>query len=156
MQTRWSVIDYVVEEVRRQGHDVTKLDGIQRVGWMVNAWAYVLVRARASKAPDLPDALLIGKFIEPQKNARGMRTCNVRVGPRVCPDHLELPRLMKLLFEQRDALTPLEFYKEFELVHPFVDGNGRTGKILLNWLNNTLLDPIFPPNDLFGEPIDNP
>src|ERR1700694_1809523 len=112
MQTRWYVIDYVVEEVRRQGHDVTKLDGIQRVGWMVNAWAYVLVRARASNAPDLADALLIGKFIEPQKNARGMRICNVRVGPRVCPDHLELPRLMKLLFEQRDVLTPLEFYKE--------------------------------------------
>jgi hypothetical protein len=28
------VIDYVVEEVRRQGHDITILDGIQRVGWI--------------------------------------------------------------------------------------------------------------------------
>lgn len=35
-------------------------------------------------------------------------------------------------------------------------GNGRTGKILLNWLNGTLLNPIFPPADFWGRPIQNP
>jgi fido (protein-threonine AMPylation protein) len=53
-------------------------------------------------------------------------------------------------------MTALEAYKEFEFIHPFEDGNGRTGKIILNWINGTLLDPIFPPNDIFGYEISNP
>jgi fido (protein-threonine AMPylation protein) len=46
--------------------------------------------------------------------------------------------------------------KNAMMVHPFRDGNGRTGKILLNWLNQSLNAPIFPPSDLFGSPIRNP
>ena len=28
--------------------------------------------------------------------------------------------------------------------HPFIDGNGRTGKIIYNWINSSLYDPILP------------
>jgi hypothetical protein len=35
--------------------------------------------------------------------------------------------------------------------------NGRTGKVLLNWMGRSLLlNPKFPPSDLFGESIRNP
>ncbi len=40
-------------------------------------------------------------------------------------------------------------YREFELVHPFSDGNGRTGKVLLNYLADTLERPTMP-SDWFG------
>lgn len=149
-----TVIDYITEEVTRQGHDVDALDGIERVGWMLNAWAYAL--ERSDRLPNKSDVMNLGKIIEPFKNWDRPRTCRVRVGMNACPEPADLPRLLDQLFEARDRLTAIEFYKEFELIHPFQDGNGRVGKILYNSLNGTLLKPIFPPADLFGHPIRNP
>jgi hypothetical protein len=39
-----------------------------------------------------------------------------------------------------------QFYYEYENIHPFRDGNGRTGKIIYNYLCGTLNNPIMPPN----------
>lgn len=150
------VIQYVTEEVRRQGHDVTKLDGIQRVGWMLQAWGLAIQLSQEMAAPEIEDVINLAEIIEPGLNEHGVRTVGVRVGGRICPAPDEVMPRLERLWAEGNLLTPVEFYKEFELIHPFCDGNGRAGKILLNWLNNTLLDPIFPPSDLFGAPILNP
>ena len=152
-----TIIDYVTEEVSRQGHDVTAIDGLERVQWMLRAWVYALQLAESieSVRPSLYDAEFIGKMIEPLKNVLGWRRCGVRVGSRICPDYHEVPRLLVELFET-EGLSPLEFYKQFELIHPFIDGNGRTGKVLYCWLLGRLNHPVFPPNYLWGAPIRNP
>jgi len=41
------------------------------------------------------------------------------------------------------------FYFEYEMIHPFADGNGRSGKILYNYLLDKMDDPKMPPN-FFG------
>lgn len=155
-EKQWPVIAYCQEEVERQGHDVAELDGIERVSWMLNAWAYALKRAHETNEPRLADAIRLGQIVEPARNRKGIRTCGVCVGPRLCPPPECVTALLESLWAEQGNLEPIEFYKEFELIHPFVDGNGRTGKVLLNWLNGTLWAPIFPPADLFGSPIRNP
>ena len=42
-----------------------------------------------------------------------------------------------------------DWYLCYEGIHPFLDGNGRTGKILHNWLLGTLDDPVLV-EDYFG------
>lgn len=46
--------------------------------------------------------------------------------------------------QSKQALHPLEraliFHNRFEHIHPFTDGNGRVGRLILNWM---LLQDIY-------------
>lgn len=141
---------YCTEEVERQGR------GPDRVPGMLEAWMDAIQQQYDGNW--LTGTLIgrWGKMIEPEYNDGGWRRVTVGVGDRICPRPEELDRLMDRWLANLQDMSALEAYKEFEYIHPFEDGNGRTGKIILNWLNGTLLDPIFPPNDLFGYAIRNP
>jgi len=83
---------------------------------------------------------------------RGYRTTDVRVirsnfdatpAPYVRTD---MGLLIKWYKNNRDKLHPLVlasiFHHKFEKIHPFMDGNGRVGRIVLNYI---LLKSNFPP-----------
>lgn len=73
---------------------------------------------------------------------------NVRVAQHVAPGFDEVPGLVSELFENiRQRLNPAGFegialigdaLQRFEAIHPFVDGNGRTGRQLANHLMTLL------------------
>ena len=142
-----TIEEFICQEVHNQGFDLNTAEGKQRVGWMHEAWAYA--RENVTRPPSVEDMLEVARLIEPNVNGFGLRRCEVRVGGRRCPPAVAVRFLVNMLWGVMHDLTPIRFYEQFELVHPFGDGNGRTGKVLLHWLSNTLDDPEMPP-DLFG------
>jgi len=76
--------------------------------------------------------------------AGGFRHYLVRVGSYVAPDWRDLEKLVKQLvtFVDESKLNPVEIAARahfmFEKIHPFGDGNGRIGRLLMNcilWRN---------------------
>lgn len=159
-----NIIRFIIDEVRRQGYDPESPNGIDRIGCMARAWAKACEWfAEGIARPDVEHVLALGKYIEPTKNTSyAFRKCGVRVGNHVAPPPDDVHRLMLDwasdvhrgdISGMTDGPWKTIFadcaYVAFQNIHPFVDGNGRTGKIIHNWINGTLHDPVLV-RDYFG------
>lgn len=67
---------------------------------------------------------------------------NVTVGGRLCPPSHEVDALMDDWLETWLDRPWQEAHVAFEHIHPFPDGNGRTGRMLLNWQRRKLGLPM--------------
>lgn len=79
--------------------------------------------------------VLIHELIFADKSFAGeFRTCNVIVGIHRPPEKEDVEYLMAKLEESytvKDIDDLIEWYKDFETIHPFQDGNGRVGGVIV-------------------------
>ena len=108
--------------------------------------------ARSQSVMTYQFILDLGLLVDPRKNKNGLRQINITFHNQVQPAiHHELiqDQLTKIIIAYHDdQLTIDEFYRQFEIIHPFIDGNGRVGVILWNFLQGILENPT-PAPDMF-------
>jgi fido (protein-threonine AMPylation protein) len=71
---------------------------------------------------------------QPNARIRNRIGMNVRVGsyaPK--PGSEMIPILLEELLDDIEEKTPYQAHVEYELLHPFTDGNGRSGRALWAW-----------------------
>lgn len=113
---------------------------------------YTMLKNDETESPSfsMETVLSWGKLVEPIK-ASGLRRTPVTFANGAMGLNPDLiPRVMDSLFANRENMTVDEFVKEFLIIHPFTDGNGRTAFILYNALMGNPTEPVALP-DYFGE-----
>jgi Fic family protein len=100
------------------------------------AWAYLdgLETLSHNDIMKVQKMITINQSLQPNQRGyyRGLagNTTNVTIGGRYAPDQSLVPELMNNWLLDVPRMTPLTSHIRFEVIHPFADGNGRTGRML--------------------------
>jgi len=125
---------------------------------------YLLEKMVKKEKLEANDLITINELINKNiKDTKGYRKVNVMIhgSQDIPPDANEIPNKMLYLIDnynhapidsKEDLLCKIaRFHIEFEHIHPFEDGNGRTGRLLINYeLLKNGLPPIVIPTEKRG------
>lgn len=111
---------------------------------LFKAWLYL--ESNYKRLPTKKDLLklhtLVNKNIEEEFTLGKYKLFQNYIGDTITTSYLFVDEKMKKLFdwikeaykEVDDFEIAFQSHAQFEIIHPFIDGNGRVGRLLLNWL----------------------
>jgi len=121
--------------------------GPHKVSYLIDA--YFELQDASIVTPSLIRRL--GSVVEPGRNLPGYwRDRDVYIGEDMGLHPAEIDEAINLWWASvaEGIIDATEGFRQFEVIHPFFDGNGRVGALLYNYLNGTY-NPMalqFPPN----------
>jgi len=115
--------------------DVTDLGEVPKA---IIAWNYLVSQPYLHTGAILIVHRHLMADLMPAQEVGKWRRSGVAVRGRLCPSYHDIPRLMSDFISYFDVygpehLDPRTMHIKFEHIHPFRDGNGRTGRMLMWW-----------------------
>lgn len=124
----FTIVDFVRESNR--------IEGIHRDPLDAEIEAHLVLLDRDEVRID--DLSLFVSSVQPGAALRDRIGMNVRVGRHVAPMGgrdivIELTKILKRANRSLPLDTPFRIHTAYETLHPFMDGNGRSGRALWLW-----------------------
>jgi Fic family protein len=131
--------DYSVEELKeffRQSNVIEDVYSMRAVIESMAAWDYLVKRDEMGLRDLLHVHKLIMRSLAPSIAGR-MRNVDVYVGGRAGYPPASLDQAIAVWLERANVAMTEESIRQshihFEFIHPFADGNGRTGRLVWLW-----------------------
>lgn len=100
------------------------------------AWDYLIEHDRLKPETILrTHAILMALQPLPDRNKGQFRRCAVTVGGRFGANWEQVPKSIQdwCLMSNMPGEDIITLHVVYEKIHPFIDGNGRTGRMFMNW-----------------------
>lgn len=139
-----------IHEIIHHSNLIENINDSKQDQQMFYAWRFLITRPRLTHdvIKDLHEIITRYQDDIERKDKGNYRTTSVTVGsePTPAPEYVKSLMNNWLMDYDDKSITPKEMHIRFAVIHPFIDGNGRTGRMLLWYIEcKRNLKPTFIP-----------